>query len=397
MPKIISISNNFKNVIHLSVALAICINFYLSWFLIQVSTGPAILSPVIATLIFILILILSIKDLIPVNLIFFIGAYTFGIEAYINTYYFGWDSGVFYYIFLIPLTFLLNTNWSVFITAIFNGSIIFLASLIWHHFEGGTGKLVLAKEVQEELERFNLAGVGMVVLIMMIYFSYTNKVNSDTIIRANFILERKNKEISEQHHHVQILLKEVHHRVKNNLQIISSLLSMQTRSVTDEDVLGVLDESRRRVDAIALIHQKLYSNIQGNQVDFNSYLKELIKTQQIIQSDIDCQLETIDLLLDLDIAVPLGLIVSEMITNSVKHAFKDNKNPVLHISLKENRNGFELIFHDNGVGLPSDFDLESADSLGMEIIAALIDQIDAKIEYNNDNGARFKINFEGID
>ncbi|WP_027419555.1 sensor histidine kinase [Crocinitomix catalasitica] len=383
----------FSKVIYLAFGLGILTNLYIASLFIYISAEHVLWSPLLGSLIFILAIILSLKKILSIKSAYFAAAYSVAIEVSIHTYFIGWNAGFFYYLFLLPLTFLMYPEWKKSTTLIFNLSIISLTFFLWYSLRNEEGLTHSMPEFENFLNQFNLAIVGIVILITTIYFSNVNRLQDTALVKANKDLEIQNKEISEQHQHVQILLKEIHHRVKNNLQIITSLLSMQRRATNDEGAINILDESRRRVEAIALIHQKLYSDIHGNQVDFKSYLSELVNSQQLIQSNIECHLESIDVLLDLDTAVPLGLIISELITNSVKHAFKETKNPKVYLTLTRDSNSLELTYTDNGSGLPDNFDLTVADSLGMEIISALIDQIDASIEFKNENGACFKINF----
>ena len=168
---------------------------------------------------------------------------------------------------------------------------------------------------------------------------------------------------------------------------------MQRRTIEDEKIVEILNESSRRIDAIALIHQKLYQDEKFDKVDFKSYLKELMENQQAMNSDLKCVLSSEEIILSLDTAVPLGIIISEMITNSIKHAFDGIENPELNVSILSSGNDYELIVKDNGVGLSEDFDLNNPKSLGMEIISALTHQIGARIEYSNSNGAIFSIFF----
>ena len=171
-------------------------------------------------------------------------------------------------------------------------------------------------------------------------------------------------------------------------------MSLQSNAIEDNDVSQVLDESRRRIEAIALIHQKLYQGDKIDRVDFKSYLMEIMRSQQKVNPDLKCEITAKEVAFKLDIAVPLGLIISEMIVNSVKHAFKEIENPELKVDLKKNKQTIELIIQDNGIGLPENFSLDQPISLGTEIIQALTTQIEAEIKYENDNGAKFTIKFQ---
>ncbi|MFK8039201.1 MAG: sensor histidine kinase [Crocinitomicaceae bacterium] len=389
-------SSRFKQVMQLIIFLGIGTNFTIAYLLFFISAYEVLFSPIAGTVIFIICYLLLIKNKLTVNQAFLITGYTVAAEVIIHTHYLGWDAGFFYFFYALSVVFLLDFSWKIKSVVIFNGLMIILTIVTGIIYKGKTGHHPIPIEYTNNLNTFNQAVVGLVVLVIIIYFSYNNGKNDKTLKMVNFELEKQNIEISEQRNHLQILLNEVHHRVKNNLQIISSLLSLQQQSLTDEKMITILSESKSRVEAIALIHEKLYNNNRGNQVDFKSYLKEILNSQKLIQSNVKCKLESIDLVLDLDYAVPLGLVLSEMITNSVKHAFKNIANPKLDISIveKNTKNEFEIVVQDNGVGFPENFSLVQPKSLGIEIIVALIDQIGGRIEFCNEKGAKFIIGFK---
>ena len=294
---------------------------------------------------------------------------------------------------MLPVVFLLNPAWKLWWVVIFNGSIIFLTIWLQITHQDSSGQYTVASDLASFLHQLNLGVTATVILVVMIHFSSTIGKKDEALTQANLELEKQNKAISKQHQHLQILIKEIHHRVKNNLQIISSLMSLQ-REAADESVVEVLNESRRRVEAIALIHQKLYQDDQANHVDFKSYLEELLATQQIMTPHVKCQVVSDEAILNLDLAVPLGLIISELITNAVKHAYVGIDQPELYVNLIAGPiPNFELIIYDNGIGLPKEFSIEEPESLGFEIIILLAEQIDAKIDFENKNGARFMLHF----
>ncbi len=387
------VNNNFKFIMYLTAILGLITNIYIVFVLYYVDALQLILSPILGSLVFIICAQLMSKNLISSYFAFIISAYTVTLEVVMHTHYLGWGSGFFYFICVLPLIFLLNSTWKVWIVFVFNASLIIITLLLVYFYYDQSGVYYITVDKLDNINFLNQFMLASCVIVIMIFFSFKNNEKDQALVKANQDLEKQNNEISIQKNHLQVLLKEVHHRVKNNLQIISSLLALQKSSIEDEEIISVLDESKRRVEAIALIHQKLYIDETGNQVDFKSYLSELINSQEIMQSKIKCILNSVALTLNLDIAVPLGLIVSEMLTNSIKHAFPNQPDPKLLISLSKRKTSYELIVHDNGIGLPSNFSLNQTGSLGTEIIAALIEQIDANIHFENDNGAKFTIQF----
>lgn len=376
-----------------ALIMGVLTNLYIASVLIFVGAYEALFSPAIGTVVFLVCFFLMNTDKISAQLTFLIVAYCVAFEVAIHTYFLGWDSGFIYFMFLLPIVFLLNTQWEKWMIIFFNSSIVLITFIIFYLYHDEEAAHLISAEAESFINLFNVTGTGLIVVVIMLYFSQSISKKDESLMEANIELERQNVEISAQHEHQKILLKEIHHRVKNNLQIISSLMSLQRRAVADKEVVEVLNDSRRRVEAIALIHQKLYQDNRVNRVDFKSYLEEIMESQQEVTPHIKCNVEAVELILNLDTAVPLGLIISEMIVNSIKHAFGNVEDPELNVILSRDGDDYELILKDNGIGFPLDFDLAKPQSLGTEIIIALTDQIKAKIEHSNDNGAQFKISF----
>lgn len=195
-----------------------------------------------------------------------------------------------------------------------------------------------------------------------------------------------------------VLLKEIHHRVKNNLQVVSSLLSMQSREVTDQAALDAVMEGQGRVKSIALIHQKLYQNENLSQVNFQEYTNQLVeavaKTFEIDQH-IEKSIDAEGVNLDIDTAIPIGLILNELVSNAYKYAFAGTAQGRLNVQLKRTNEGIcELRVADSGSGLPDGFNPMDGQSLGMKIIDGLSRQLNGKVEWWNDNGAVFRVQFK---
>ena len=181
----------------------------------------------------------------------------------------------------------------------------------------------------------------------------------------------------------EILLQEVHHRVKNNLQVISSMLNLQRRFVTDPMLLQVLDESTNRIATMSYIHESLYQSTDFSSIGFSEYLQRLTSNlmssyaQQTAQVELDPKL--IDLHLSLEQAIPCGLIVNELVSNSMKYAFQGLKHGVLTLRVEQVGDFVEIEVADDGVGLPEDFNFDTNDSLGVYLIQALTEQIQAEL------------------
>jgi PAS domain S-box-containing protein len=196
----------------------------------------------------------------------------------------------------------------------------------------------------------------------------------------------------------EVLLQEVHHRVKNNLQVISSILNLQSSYVTDPSTLDILQESQNRIKSMSFIHETLYRTTDFSSINFSEYIKSL--SHNLIQSytlqnckvDFVADIDTIEM--SIDQSIPCGLIVNELVSNALKYAFKDRKKGKLMIELKENGKQVSLRVSDDGVGLPENFKFEKNDSLGVQLVYSLTEQLDGTIEVNSEKGTSFLITFE---
>jgi PAS domain S-box-containing protein len=222
------------------------------------------------------------------------------------------------------------------------------------------------------------------------------------LIIASDITELKQyeNEIHDSLHEKEILLQEIHHRVKNNMQIISSLLSIQTRYVDDQESINVLKESQNRVKSLAMIHEKLYKSKNFNKIHLIDYIESLVwdlfYSYAIEKGRIKPIMDIDDIKLNIETSVPCGLIITELVSNSLKYAFPDLSEGVLNISLKIIDDYYELCIGDNGVGIPENIDFYNTDSLGLQLVNSLTDQIDGEIEFDRINGTKFTITFKEL-
>lgn len=212
-------------------------------------------------------------------------------------------------------------------------------------------------------------------------------------------LNSQNKQINEALNENKLLVKEIHHRVKNNFQMVSSLLDLQTRDIEDEKAKELAKEGQNRIKSMALIHQKLYQKEDGL-IDFSDYLKILvnqIKTLFTGEQEVEVHLKAEDLNLDVDTALPLGLIVNELLTNTFKYGLKDLQKNIIQIEVNQQENGmYNMIFSDNGSGLKQGLDIKKAKSLGLKLITRLTRQLQGDLIYKYDNGAKFEITFKDL-
>ncbi len=210
-----------------------------------------------------------------------------------------------------------------------------------------------------------------------------NRKKNKQLAAQKTIIEKQLKE-------KEVLMHEIHHRVKNNLQIISGLLNLQSRHIDDPNALQAVREGRNRVKSIALIHQQLYQQENITDINLKTYIHELMQSIQQSFRDsgkqIQYHIECPDILLDVEVAVPIGLIVNELITNSYKYAFTEREDGAIGIKAEKMGVGMRLNIFDNGVGLPPGFKWKNQKSFGMKMIATLIQKLNASMKIESHNG-----------
>ena len=214
------------------------------------------------------------------------------------------------------------------------------------------------------------------------------------------ITERKREEekLKSSLREKEILLKEIHHRVKNNLQIISSLLNLQSGHIRDPRALEVFKEGQGRVRSMALIHEKLYQSDDLARVDFYEYISNLaaylFRSYEVNSGAVTLNVESEDVLLGVDTAIPCGLIINELVSNSLKHAFPGGGSGSINITLRPaGPERLTLAVSDDGIGLPPGFDVRNTPSLGLQLVNTLARQLGGEVEVTGGAGAEFKITF----
>lgn len=244
-----------------------------------------------------------------------------------------------------------------------------------------------AKVLRQKNRTIAIGGISLLLISLLSFLLYRvlSKVN------------QQKSQLSEALRDKDLLIKEIHHRVKNNLQLVSSLLSMQSRTIVDPSVAGAIEDGKSRVRSMALIHQDLYQNDNLKGVNVKSYLddlcSELFNTYNVNQQPVELSLDIEDIILDIDTVIPLGLIINELITNSLKYAFPKGEPGKVSITLKRSSDGLVLHVKDNGVG----YDLDRANtsnSFGTKLIKALSKQLDGHLDVDSSNGTSIRIKFK---
>jgi two-component sensor histidine kinase len=295
------------------------------------------------------------------------------------------------------------TNYILVVIVVFIILIIRFKEIIWYSILAAIGFVALVVWGEHSLD--TIMGNGgfsyLTILVLMILFSWLKwqgllrDVSLAAEIEKARETEELNKTLEQANREKETLLQEIHHRVKNNLQLVSSLLNLQKNYTDDEKIREILQDSRQRVSSMSRIHETLYSSNNFSSINISSYLKELANNIIFMYSDetqnsivLDADMD--DLTLNISDAMPIGLIANEIITNSIKHAFPDNQTGKICIVLKKHENHFDLIISDDGIGM----DLlahKNRNSLGQELVTMLVEQIDAQMNVQVDKGTVYSL------
>jgi two-component sensor histidine kinase len=194
-----------------------------------------------------------------------------------------------------------------------------------------------------------------------------------------------------------VLLREIHHRVKNNLQIVSTLLDLQSSHTTDLDALRMFQESRSRVKSMALIHERLYRSQELARVNFGEYIRQLAAdlyaTYKVSDEDIRLELDVDIPPLTIDIAIPCGLLLNELMSNCLKHAFAHAATGCIRVSLYRGDGVNVLVVSDDGAGFPAGTDFRATTSFGLQLVTTLVDQLGGEVALTSDRGTAFTVRF----
>lgn len=224
------------------------------------------------------------------------------------------------------------------------------------------------------------------------------------VLNSRDITERKRDEeqIRSSLHEKEVLLREIHHRVKNNMQVLSSLLRLQSDFCKDKNVIEMFNESRNRIISMSLIHEKLYLSKDFTKIDLKGYINEMVnglfQSYCLNKSKIALKIYVEDVPLGIESAIPCGLIINELVTNSLKHAFPGDRNGEIKIILRmAEENMIELVVSDNGIGIPKSLNMQKIESLGLHLVTMLAEnQLMGKMNMNLNNGTEFQIKFRGV-
>jgi two-component sensor histidine kinase/PAS domain-containing protein len=213
------------------------------------------------------------------------------------------------------------------------------------------------------------------------------------------IQKKAEKQIKASLKEKETLLQEIHHRVKNNMAVISSLLSLQANSIEDNQIKKVLKEAQSRVNAMSAVHETLHGSENLSEIDLKTYLSKvtssIFQTYSVTPDKVKLNIDIKEMPISINQASPLGLIINELISNSLKYAFPEDRTGEITVSIKKVDKELELIVMDDGVGMPEGFDWKNTKSLGLKLVRTLVEnQLDGSIDLDNTNGTKFTIKFD---
>jgi two-component sensor histidine kinase len=244
----------------------------------------------------------------------------------------------------------------------------------------------------DTVKNLTFLGLGLLLVILFLLF-HQYQVKK----RNNKEMKEKNKALQQLVKEKEWLVKEIHHRVKNNLQIVISLFNAQSECLDNPSAIEAINKGRERMQAIALIHQKLYWPNQDNLINVGSYIPDMLnnlKDSFVSSTHITCRLDIDDVQLDISQCVPIGLILNEAITNAVKYAFPNGRAGTICISLKEANDLLVLTIKDDGIGFVKDFETGEHASLGIQLIKLFSEQLEGALTIHNDKGAVISLTFK---
>jgi two-component sensor histidine kinase len=256
----------------------------------------------------------------------------------------------------------------------------------------------LMEAQQKTFRAYSFAGI-LILLVIIVFLILNNQYTKNRekeLSVTNEKINNQNSQIEQSLKEKEVLIREIHHRVKNNLQIITSMLSLQIGKEEGTESEEILREAKQRIDSIALTHQMLYQNDNLSSILVGEYIQNLVRQIEASLPSSNIRLVT-DITfskkkINIDNAIPLGLLINELLTNSFKHAFKGRDSGTIKVSLEEEENYFIVKVSDDGIGLPDDFNSSERKSMGMDLIYILSDQLDAKLQVEVKNGTTFTLN-----
>jgi|GEM_PF-3954514 len=258
--------------------------------------------------------------------------------------------------------------------------------------------LDISKKKEEQLLLAFIGGTFLILILgVVIIYSRKLRKKSAELQHQQEETQTKNMQLSDSLKQNQVLLKEVHHRVKNNLMTLSGIFYLHENEVKNPQERAFLDDCQNRIHNMAMIHQKLYESENMAEIKFEDYCKDLIQSIALSLArdklEVEQKIKAEELYFEIDKAIPLALILTELTTNSFKYAFENRNNGIIGVTLNQIGKQIELVYFDDGQGLDEDFSISKSKTLGMRLIRILAEQIDADVTYSNSGRSEFKLIF----
>ena len=383
-------SQRFKVTIYMIGKLGFAIHFFLIFFFWAVGVTEMTVYNVFSSVFFAAMLYL-IKKEVNVKLIFFLTGIEVVVHAYLGTYYIGSACNFIFFIFILPSVFLLNPKWKAWESSLFflNVTLFYLLNIVLFKEHEAVYKL------NESLVFYTGIALILIVVFMifLVVFYYSQLVNAN-----DKALRKANKELKIKNEEKQLIIKEIHHRIKNNLQVVISLLRLQASKVEDEKVVDMFKNTQKRIFSMALLHENLLQEYDLELINAHEHFKYL--TENLINSyavdkkiDIEIDIENIDF--GMQTLTPLGLIINEVITNSLKHAFNETSQGKICITMKKlGDKKHEIQISDNGSGYLNNGESKG---IGTRLVSIFVKQLNGTLELLEHQGTAYRIIFDEIE
>jgi len=384
------------NLINLLVIFFICIGFT-NYFILKsdFAAGPVTCFMLLACV------SLYLNKIHKINASFLLFTINVNLSIFFINEYYPYEVGayLFYFPLIVSVVLLNNPSFRDKHSVIhFSICILFIAASLILEFPDFQLQLLGPGQIKA-LWLYDLVMAALLTAILSFLLTRIIYVQNKEIIAQNDHLKEAKEIVNASLREKEILLAELHHRVKNNLAIISGLLNLQEDAITNAEAKQIIGDSRSRIMSMALVHKMLYENNELKSIDLGKYASELVYelfySYNMVKSvTVNEDFDTI--VLPVNKSIPLGLILNEVVTNSIKYTFKSlgGKKGVFDLTIKLCNNQVKLLVKDNGPGFPKDFNSQSdTTSLGIFLIKTLAEQIDGSVHFSNDNGARIELNF----
>jgi len=383
-------SSRFKFTIYIIGKLGFAIHFFLIFFFWIINVKEMAVYNIFSSAFFAIMLYL-IKKEVSVKLVFFLTCFEVVLHAYLGTYYIGSECNFIFFIFILPSVFLLNPKWKVWESTLFFLSIVlfYLLNIF----------LFIDHEAIYKLNESLLFHIGISLILIVVFMIFLVVFYYSKLVATNDKTLRKlNKELTKKNEEKQLIIKEIHHRIKNNLQVVISLLRLQASKVEDENVVNMFKNTQKRIFSMALLHENLLQEYDLELVNANEHFKYLVENlinSYAVDKEIALEIDIENIDLGMQTLTPLGLIINEVITNSLKHAFNETKQGKIRISMKKLQGKkHEIQIADNGSGYVNK---GKSNGIGTRLVSILVKQLNGTLELLEHQGTSYKIAFEEIE